>query len=456
MAIGSFLRNLAARLPPRRALVLTLVLALVERVLLWRFYPVRVVNDTGTYRRLAESILHHWENYDGVRTPGYPAFLALLKSNEGVYLGQLALGVGITLVFFVIGWRLFRNPLAGTALALAHTLNLGQLFFEAHLMSETLATFWVALTLLAAFLWFEKPQQRPWLAAGIGLAGILAGLTRPLFLFLPFWLGLALALVPGLKTGLTWRERLRALDWRTLLAAWLPAGALLFAWMAFIHQRFGIWNVTTITGYNLIQHTGYYFEYVPDEYAALRDVYLRYRDARIAQYGTQGNAIWQAIPEMSAASGLGFYDLSETLRRLSLQLIREHPHLYLHYALKGWWLFWRAPIYWSATNLLTPAWVAQALAGLILAERLILFAVNLLFLLLSPLPLFWRRVRAYLNGHPFLGVLAATLWVTSVLQTLPDHGDNPRFLVPMQSWVVVWVIAAGVALWRQRSQRKMI
>jgi len=26
------------------------------------------------------------------------------------------------------------------------------------------------------------------------------------------------------------------------------------------------------------------------------------------------------------------------------------------------------------------------------------------------------------------------------MQTLPDHGDNPRFLVPMQTLVVIWVL----------------
>ncbi|MCX8025428.1 MAG: hypothetical protein N3A60_09515, partial [Thermanaerothrix sp.] len=227
---------------------------------------------------------------------------------------------------------------------------------------------------------------------------------------------------------------------------------LVGAWVAFIHARFGMWSVTTLTGYNLIQHTGYYFEYVPDEYAALREVYLRYRDARIAQYGTQSNAIWQAIPEMMQASGLGFYDLSRTLARLSLQLIREHPDLYLRYALKGWWLFWRAPIIWVPGNLSDPAWQPW-LSGLAWAERAVLFGLNMLFVLCSPLMLV-QRWRERLALPAYLGLLAATLWATSILQTLPDHGDNPRFLVPMQSWVTLWGVGLvwGVyAFYRSRT-----
>ncbi len=416
------------------------------RVWLWHTYPVRAFSDTGAYRRAAQSIRNGWENYDGVRTPGYPVFLALWGSDEQVYLVQLGLGLLTTLLFFYLGWRVWRSPLAGMIAAMAHTLNLGQLFFEAHLLSETLATFWVVLTLALAWTWWEAPPRwRPVVAAGIGLSGALAGLTRPLFVFLPFWLGVALAALPVISGPGGFGQRLRRLDWRTLLLTWLTAGALVGAWMAFIHARFGMWNVTTMTGYNLIQHTGYYFEYVPDDYAALREVYLRYRDARMAQYGTQSNTIWQAIPEMMQASGLGFYDLSRTLARLSLELIREHPDLYLRYAVKGWWLFWRAPIIWVPANLTHPAWQSW-LSGLAWAERAGLIGLNLLFILLSPLMLV-RRWRERLSLPPYLGLLAATLWLTSILQTLPDHGDNPRFLVPMQSLVVLWGMVMAGALY---------
>ncbi len=38
-------------------------------------------------------------------------------------------------------------------------------------------------------------------------------------------------------------------------------------------------------------------------------------------------------------------------------------------------------------------------------------------------------------------MLLGNIWITSILQTLLDHGDNPRFLVPLQSLVVLWVAA---------------
>jgi len=37
-------------------------------------------------------------------------------------------------------------------------------------------------------------------------------------------------------------------------------------------------------------------------------------------------------------------------------------------------------------------------------------------------------------------LLAGNIWVASIVQSLLDHGDNPRFLVPLQSLVILWLI----------------
>jgi len=56
----------------------------------------------------------------------------------------------------------------------------------------------------------------------------------------------------------------------------------------------------------------------------------------------------------------------------------------------------------------------------------------------------------------FLWFVTASIWLTSILQTLPDHGDNPRFSVPIQSMVVFivlwWVVRSvnGISEARKR------
>ena len=420
-------------------LALVTVTGLALRTALYLGYTPASYSDTGGYRRLAVAALKGWRDYDGTRPPGYPLLMALVGPDTTVYLVQLILGLATTLLFFWIGWKLTGSPAFGAAAGLAHTLNLGQLFFEANLLSESLTTFWLALLLAFLVLALRASPARAlrgqrlltWLFwLGVGLCAALAGLTRSLFLFMPVWAALFLA---ALQTG--WRARLAA-----LLAVLLPAAVLVGLWVNFMNTRYGIVGVTTMTGYHLVQHTGDYFELVPESDALLRDTFLSYRDEKIASTGTSANAIWDAIPEMMKVGRLDFHTLSNQLTRISVQLILAHPDRYLANAAEGWWLFWRAPVYWKPEGL---GGLRPALEGLVLVERGLLFGMNMLFLGSTLLALVWRRWRDWLKLTPFWVFVILTIWLTSILQTLPDHGDNPRFLIPLQTWVVLWGLWLG-------------
>lgn len=194
-----------------------------------------------------------------------------------------------------------------------------------------------------------------------------------------------------------------------------------------------------MTGYHLIQHTGVFFEYVPDDYAVLRDTYLRFRDTRIAEYGTQTNAIWEAIPEMQKATGESFYSLSRLIQKISMQLILEHPLLYARNVVLGWGWFWKVPVYWSAAAIENPM-LLTIVRGIILIERGLLFGINMLFILGSLIVVASKKVRQMIKISPFIWFSIGAVWIASVLQSLLDHGDNPRFLIPMQSLVALIVL----------------
>ncbi len=423
-------------------LAIVLILAIGLRVWLWTSYPPVAYSDTASYRRSAEAVLGGFEAYDGTRTPGYPVWMALLGPDRVVYASQLVLGLGITLVWFYIGYRSTGKPFMGGLAALAHTLNPGQLFFEANLLTETLSTFWLMLAFLGAFVWLENQNcRRWWLGLAIGLTASLAALTRPLFIFMPIWLALCLAFSVDVR-------KLR-LDWKPLAAILLPAILLVGGWMRWIQNNYHTFSLTTMTGYHLVQHTGYYFEAVPDEYADLREVYLDYRDARMAETGTQGNTIWDAIPAMQAVSGLSFYQLSRTLQSISIDLILSHPGEYLSRVLRGWWLFWRAPVYWDAGGITSQRLVAVLSVG-ILGARGVLVAVNLIFVVASLAVLISKRLREAWAITPFHVLLAGSVWASSVASSLMDHGDNPRFLVPLQTvvvFLVLWMVYRSWEVW---------
>jgi 4-amino-4-deoxy-L-arabinose transferase-like glycosyltransferase len=401
-----------------------------ERLLLYFFYPPVSLNDTGSYRRLAGTVLNGWVNYDGTRTPGYPVFLALIGSDRAVVAVQMILGVLITLIVFYLGYQVSHQLLFAGLAALGHTLNLNQLFFEANLITETLATFWIMLALLGTAYWIIHTDKRSiWLGLAIGLCASLAALTRPLFIFLPFWLAIFMALFSkGMKIHF---------DWKPMVTTFALGAVIIFGWVYYIHENFYMWNMSSMAGFNSVQHTGYYFEYVPDKFASLRDTYIRYRDERIAKYGTQGNAIWDAIPEMQKESGYSFFEMSALLSHLSMNLIRQHPDLYLKYVWQGWWMFWLAPVYYVKSNMPSP-FLGELFSYLIYAERGMLIGANILFVFTSALAFFLKKIRSFFKLTPFWGMIGSTIWACSVVQTLLDHGDNPRFLVPLQSLAVLW------------------
>ncbi len=308
--------------------------ALAQRLILLLFYQPVPYNDTPSYRRLANAILAAWKGYDGTRTPGYSLLLAAIGSDQRVWFAQLGMGLVITLLFFYMGWQLTGKSWFGGLAALAYTLNPGQIWFESNLLSETPTAFWVTLSFACIFIWLYHPNKRSiWLAAGMGIFTSLSWLTRPLFIYLPFWL-LLYMFVPDLLSfifraplripnspvstidsqvevrGAKHQKMYLGIPWVKLGIYLLPVCLILGGWVGYIHKNFHQWAMDTMTGYHLVQHTGVFFEYVPDDYAALRYTYLNYSDANIAQYGTQTNTIWDAIPEMQKVSGMGFYDLS--------------------------------------------------------------------------------------------------------------------------------------------------
>jgi hypothetical protein len=425
------------------------------------YQPV-TYSDTPSYRRLAESVLRGFTKYDGTRTPGYPLFLALVGDDQNVWIVQLFLGLITTMLLFYIGWKLTGKPWFGGLIGLLHTLNLSQLFFESNLLTESLTTFLLTITMAGMLFWLLNPHHRRiWLAFLLGFTSSLTLLVRPLFIYLPFFLFFFILIAPRMEPHgegqavasqeLSFAKHPHKLYWGACIAFILPVILLLGGWVRFIHTQFGDWAMTTMTGYHLIQHTGSFFEYVPDEYAALRDTYIQYREANIAQYGTQTNTIWEAIPEMSQVSGYNFYDLSRVLARLSIQLILEHPLLFLKNAISGWWMFWRTAAYWSIDALQFP-WLAAITGVIIQIQRVVLFLINMVFII-SSLYFATSQVISAL-GHKtrhafmqfstpakytYMWLLLGTIWIASILQTLLDHGDNPRFLVPLQSLVIVWV-----------------
>ncbi len=424
--------------PSRPWFWLTFALAVLVRLGVWASYPLTLNNDSPTYLQLGKNLLTKgFLTYNATRSPGYPAFLAL--TGDQTYLAQLALGLLTTLLFYYLGFRLTQDPRWGALAGLLHTLNLGQLFFEATLLTETLTTFLVTAALAGAMALFtEKASFWRLVVCALlaGLAAALAGLTRPLFAFLPVFLCAFCFLLFQIPL----RQRLFF-----SIAAILPALILFGGWLNYVNTNFKILSFDTIGGFRWLNHTGEFFELVPETDAVIRDTYLKYRAAKIAATGTQTNAVWDAMNELQKNSKMGFYALSRELTRISIDLIRAHPDLYLKNVLSGWWMFWWAAVYWTPDGLTVPGLV-PVLRVLIFAELLLLIAANLTFLAVSLAVTLWKKARQALGMNPFLWLALTSIWAASVAQTLLDHGDNPRYLVPLQTLVLILVLGWSLSM----------
>jgi hypothetical protein len=423
------------------------VISVTQRVVLWLAYPPVEYSDTGAYFRLGRVLASgDLPGYDGRRVPGYPAFTALAGGEAAsVYALQLGLGVAIALLLFWMTWRATSSVGLGLGVGLLYDLIPGQFLFEANLLSETLTALLVILcmALLGELLRSGSRRAGAAMALLVGASSALPGLTRPEYYFLPAWL------IPFAAAGSSGLRRTAA----RLLAFVLVPALLLGGWVGFIYARYGMLSPTVVVGYGLVQHTGPYFEDLPESAAPLRDTYVRLRDERVAARGDQTNTIWTAIPDLMTASGLGYYDLSRELQRLSLQLIRTHPDRFALSAAEGWVDFWKAPVY-ADLEAVEPAPARAVLKAWALAGRAVCLAANALFLLGSLALAVSRRLRRRLDINPHVLAAAGTVWITSIVQTLVEHGDNPRFLAPTQMLVVYVVARWAYAWWKGRRRRE--
>jgi hypothetical protein len=430
--------------------LLLVALGVLERVLLWLVYSPVTYGDTATYQRLAGALSGGGLSaYDATRVPGYPVFIMTLGGDPDAILAtQMLLGLATSLFLFWLGWRSTESAAFGFVLGMTYNMLAGQVLVESILLSESLATFFIILSIAGLVTLAQTRRYVGALALALGFIAAGAGLVRALFYPLAAWLAAFLALphtvdaLPALfagseHSGPSGRFRLVRLG----LFAVFPI-VLLGGWLLNVNSRYGMLSPSTMGGYHLVQHTGEYFHLLPDEYAVIRDTYVKYRDQRIEERGVQTNAIWDAIPELTEVSGLSFFDLSREMQSLSLQLITAHPMLYAANVAEGWVDFWKAPTLWQSESLRVPL-LSEPFSVWALASRAVTLAANAAFLLISVAVVVSRGVRDRINLDWIFAATAGLIWLTSIIQTLVDHGDNPRFLVPLQMLVFFIVMRAG-------------
>lgn len=407
------------------ALIILGITCLLLRMPLWFTYEPITYNDTPGYVKLALAIKNlDLSDYSGARTPIYPLFMASANVNyEIIWLMQSILGVAISLILFNITFLHTRHIFLSFLIGLAYSLSLNQLFFEATMLSETLATFLFILSLwVLAKIFLGKPYFKYY--ALIGVIVGLAILARPLLIFLIplyaifflyYWLSRDINILHGLKN---------------FLAFIIPATALVLGWSAFNKFSTGHFTITTIGGLALVGHSQHFIEFAPDKYANIRDIFLKHR----AQGDPNRDVAWTAFKEIVQTTELPRIELIEQIKKMSIELFKAHPFLYFKSVFKAWVGFWKVTNYWKLEKINSQNMV-KVLEVLNLTQKLLFILVNFIFLVIA-LSYFYNLIRYKKFNDEFGFILICIILAGSLAQALITlSSGNSRYGIPFQPMV---------------------
>jgi hypothetical protein len=403
---------------------------------LWLIYKPAAFGDTPAYIDLAEQLRNlDFSGYNGSRPPGYSLLLLLANLDFNVVWGiQSILGVTTSYMLYALAYYHTDSERLAFSAGLSYSLSINQLFFEAAILSETLGTF---LLLLSVVLFVNnrtaKHSQTPSLAA---LAGVisLASLTRPiLFLTIPIY---------AVFLFLRWRkEKISKLQWMGRVVAFFgPVIFLILGWSIFNQVQVDYFGLSTVTGYNLIEHGGGFMELASEDQATIRDVYLRYRPERLSQTGTHMWTIWDALGELQRVTGLDFSGLSKVLTKTALSLFSKHPFLYLRSVSLSWIRFWASAMLWDLSSFSLVG--QQAIQWIWWTVRWLLIFSNLTFLIivLYSLTKIGKEKQLIDYDREFHWSVSSLIVMTSMAQAFLVFGDNWRFSIPYQPLIVYVVL----------------
>lgn len=422
--------------------------------------------DSPSYLRLAQDILRLRLTELPVRTPGFPLLLVLTGSAQQA--GRLFFFVSLGLHMAAVA--LIAKLL--DALKAPHWAVIGLVassvlppFVEpaATVATETLSQFMVVLTVYCLWRWLNG-GAKAW-AAGYCASVTYGLLVRPTYQFLA--IALCVAVAAGMWVGMFPALRWRAAGlWMGLAVICSAAAQFGLVWLNY--RNFGYAGPTKIATVALSIHTAPVVEDLPVQFADLRAILLRHRDAALLvpdRDHTAKDYLYRALPEVTKYYGGDERRAFRELNAAFVYLIKTKPMSYFGDVLKAFGLFVmpnecelataklpRLRFFWALLQLgqllaYGTQLVAVGGAGLFMFPRLLRFQ-------------FWseelrRPVCAYLFA-------TCVILYTAALSCVLGNGE-PRYrqttdlliLFSMAAGGQIWWIAAHSS-WRQKGEEKVL
>jgi Dolichyl-phosphate-mannose-protein mannosyltransferase len=387
--------------------------------------------DTAQYLTVAHRILYLHQFADPIRTPGYPAFMALVFALTGgehlraLVVAQAGLMVLAALEVYVLAYRLTCRRWAACVIATVIGTNLFLLDWERLYLSETLS-YWLIVTIFVLFeryLRSERTSTLIWLA----LVCAAAILTRPIFIYIPAALWLVLAFRSA-RVG-TLRQR-----WKPLAFACAVSYGFVVADMAANAATFGYFGLSDISNLNLFAkvleaHTIYGMP------ASGADPRFAPFQADVSKYVASGRGeIWAFV--FSHPTWDAHY--WSTYGAYSIQVLMRHPWYYLHASFADVMKVWTVRPWFWAPYTAAPLWTYVLIKLSILQYRAYL---------LLPLLLLATAIWAWRHAEQVVGVTLLAMLVCILGQLLSagmlDYTEFDRLRLPLD-WAMTFVVGMAV------------
>ena len=324
----------------RTSIATLFVLAFSVYALGWRQAPI-LEGDSPQYMRVAQDLEDFTLDSLHDRAPGYPVLLVLTGSSQTP---RRTLFV-VSLLLHIASIALLAMVLQGAHLPRSWILIFCAVLLlppyvepAGHVMTENLAQVLLAAAVSALVFGLQRPSTTLLVCAAVLIGA--AALTRPTYQGLAFAIAALLLVISWIvpRAGVTRSLALKA-------GAILCAGTIVMVGSVSVsnYRKVGYLGVVPTAGIHLSTKTMAFVERLPDEYAAVREILVKERDAELTKRGgthTGTQTIWSARDEIAAVTGLQGGDLSRFLLRMNLTLIRKAPMQYLEEVARSIATYW--------------------------------------------------------------------------------------------------------------------
>ncbi len=436
---------------PYGVVIVVLAIAFGAYLYLWPDAPY-ATHDTPGYVAAAHDLADGRIDALQDRTPGYPLLLLISGAPNGearaLFVVQLAMHFAAVVILLLAMQRFGvdrRLQLAFVLIGIAPPFVAHTAYAGTETMTELAL---VAATVLVVG-WAERGRGTGVaLAAGIAIA--VAAVTRPTYCAFGIVAGLLVLVFGPALLGL---RRRRIIPAAVAIAA--PASIAVGGLIAYNATQFGYPGLTPLAGFNLSTKTAGLVENLPDEYADVRAVLVRHRDAELTMPHSTHTArmyIWDAIPDLRRTTGFDEGQLSQLMMRLNLGLIAESPRTYAEDVARATATYWMPE---TSPRPFTASTSSQLIWSVVGAFVLASFGVVMLMMIglaliarlagASGVAVAVRSAVEESRGSTF-GLLFsfAVVFYTMAVSVLVEVG-YPRYRVPTDL-LIVFASAVGAAV----------